>query len=719
MDDRSQKPMPPGKRKLRKNCFRCFSFMGAFVWTIPFLYGVLTPTASHASTANFLYRIDVKPRQESTRLTFNLENDSDYSLSILSGNRIRIAFPRTFPIHSKKLRTYSDPRIESISLSERKGCCLVTVAVKDVMSGYRLIAPVRKNIVSLDIGPGVKGVGREPSRPGREKIWSGTERLIREFEPSLKADVPFIPTGKKELEGLMNKDDAKLFAKGEAAIYDEKPAEAAEIFKVFSSRDIPARGMAECRLGEALYKLQKYSEALSAFREAEKSDPAYLFVTPAAVFDYADCLAREGEFEAGRRMLVRLIDGLAGTGHGTSLLVHLADICRRAGHDMEAIAIYRNIVSSFPGTLACYAASMRLDDKDFFSINSATYRGLLERYRYIYTHVSVPSLRDESMFKAALLQSLYGPAGEAVAEVDRYEKIFPHGIFNNIAKAIHEHLLLVLYHKFEKEGDCRGLLDVVQANSDYLSECIAEKGFAQHISKCYLEFGMKLEEMSFFMKIADSEWAVEAAPFMYSRILEDAFALNELAIAESVGRSFLERFPKNSLAWDVIGRLGEIYFRKGKMTEVVAILSRIDKKGGCAVYPESFYFLGKARQSLHDLPAAERDMALFNEELAKKGYNSPFEADALMVRAEAMISRGDDKGAVAMYRAGYAIADDDFRDACLYKMGELYERLGDVEAAKNSWEMLVKDSKDPIWKKMASDQLSELEWNARWKNGGR
>jgi tetratricopeptide (TPR) repeat protein len=715
MDERSLKPMPPGKKKSRINYIRCIRSWWSFIWTIALIYPVLSPASSHAATGNYLYRIDVKPHQGYTRLTFNLENDSDYTLSVLPGNRLRITFPKTFPFRSKKLRAYSDPRVNGISLTEGNESCIVTVAVKDVMSGYRLIAPVLKNMVSLDIGPAVKGVGSEPVWPGREKIWSGTERLIREFEPSLRVDVPFIPTGKKQLDGLMNKDDAKLFARGEAAIYDEKPAEAAEIFKAFASRDLPAHGMAECRLGEALYMLQKYPEALSAFREAEKSDPAYLFGYPAAVYGYADCLARGGDFEAGRRMLVRLIDGLAGISPGASLLVHLADICRRAGRDMEALAIYRNVISSFPGTVAFYAASMRLDDMDFFSVNSATYQGLVEKYRNIYSSVPAASMRDESLFKAALLQSLYGPAGEAVTAVAGYENKFPEGIFNNIAEAIHEHLLLVLYHQFEAEGNSRGLLDMVHANSNYLSECIAEKGFAQHISKCYTDFGMKREEMAFFMDIADTEWAADSAPFMYSRILEDALALNELPIAESVGRAFLERFPRSALAWDVIGRLGEIYFRKGDMPEVVSVLSRIEKNGGCAVYPESFYFLGKARQRLGDLAAAEKDMALFLEESTKKGLASPFEADAYMVRAEARISRRDDKGAMAMYRAGYALAGDDFRDAFLYKMGELSLRLGDVESARNSWQMLADKGRDPIWKKMAGDQLSELEWNAKWK----
>ncbi len=711
--------MPAGKKKFRKQRFRYIIDSRAFVWTIPLMCIVFSPTVLHASAGNFLYRIDVRPRLDETRITFNLENETDCNLSVLSGNRLRISFPRTYPYRSMKLKAYSDPRIRSISLTEIGGRCVVTVAVKDAMAGYRLIAPVMKNMVCLDIGPAMKCADREPVRPGREKIWSGTEKLIREFEPPVRAEVPFVLTAKKRLEGLMNKDAAKLFAKGEAALYDEKPAEAEEIFTSFSARDIPSRGMAECRLGEALYMLQKYPEALSAFREAEKSDPEYLFGNPGAVFGYADCLARGGYFEAGRDMLVRLIAGLAGMSDGASLLVRLADICRRAGHDMEALAIYRNTVTSFPGTVASYAAGMRVYDMDFFSVGSATYRSLQEKYRKIYTSATPPSMRDESMFKAALLQSLYGPADEAVSGMDEYEKKFPAGIFNNIAKSIHEHLMLVLYRKFVREGDCRGLLDMVETNKDYLAGCISEKGFAQHISGCYLGSGMRREEMNFFMKFADTEWAAGSAPFMYSRILEDALSLNEPTIAESVGRAFLERFPGNGLSWNVIGRLGEIYFRNGNMPEVVTLLSRIDKKGGCAVYPESFYFLGKARQRLHDPAGAERDLALFSRELARKGLKSPFEADAYMVRAEARISRGDNKGAMAMCRAGYAVAGNDFRDAFLYKMGELSGRLGQTETAENYWKKLVDEGKDAFWKKMAAEQLSELEWNAKWKKGSK
>ena len=162
--------------------------------TLIFLFYAFCPSHAPAASPNVLYKIQVKPHPTYTRLTFRLEKETEYSLTERSGKRLKITFPLTSSLQSTKLRTYSDSHIGSISFAERNNNAIVIIAMKGDSPGYRLMAPVQSNIVTLDIGPSMKGDGREPAHPGRGQIWSGTEKLIREFEPPLRPDVPFIPT---------------------------------------------------------------------------------------------------------------------------------------------------------------------------------------------------------------------------------------------------------------------------------------------------------------------------------------------------------------------------------------------------------------------------------------------------------------------------------------------------------------------------------------------
>ena len=228
---------------------------------------------------------------------------------------------------------------------------------------------------------------------------------------------------------------------------------------------------------------------------------------------------------------------------------------------------------------------------------------------------------------------------------------------------------------------------------------------------------MTREEMTLFAQLVDSEWATATAPFMYSRIIEDAIALGDKSLAEGAARNFLHKFPRHELVWGVIARLGEICYRNGNMTETASVLSRIVEKGGRVEQPESLYYLGKARDRLHNPAGSEKAMALFSNELRKRGTDSPFLADSFMVRAVCRLTAGDEKGAMSMYRAGYATAGDGSRDAFLFKMGDLSRREGNYEAAKSLWEKIVADGSDAFWKKMASGELADLEWRSKWKFG--
>lgn len=687
------------------------------IWALPFIIYILGTSYVMADTSNVMYRIDVKPKANYTRLTFKLEKAGESFLPVLSGKRLSITFPRTATLQSRKLMMYSDSRIERVSVRRRNDDSIVTVTMRGDAGGYRLLAPVQSNLVTLDVGPHLADSGREPVQPGREKIWSGTGKLIREFEPPLRPDVPFIPTDGKLLRRLMTADDAKLFLGGEAAIYKERPAEAEEIFRSFLSRETPVRTIAAFRLGEALYMMQKYQEALSYFREGEKLSPEYKVRNPSAIFYFADCLAREGNFEAARQLMVRLIVGLSGTDHAPPMLVRLADMCRRSGREKEALSIYRNLIAYFPRTRAFNSARMRMYDMDFFSVNSATYSMLTGKYRSINAAASDPGMQDESLFKAALLDALYGQAAAAVEAVAEYEKKYPYGIFNSVARAMHEDLLVELYHDLRKSNDCPGLVEMIGRNRNYLAKCLAEGDFAVFISKCYGERGMNREEMTLFTQLAESEWATDSAPFMYSRIVEDAVALGEKSLAEGAARTFLRKFPRHELVWGVIARLGEICYLNGNMPETDSVLSRIVGKGGRIEQPESLYYLGKARDRLRNPAGAEKAMASFVDQLNRRGTTSPFLADAFMVRATCKLTAGDGKGAMSMYRAGYAAAGAGSRDAFLFKMGDLSRREGNYEAARSLWEKIVTDGSDVFWKKMASGELEDMEWRSKWKFG--
>lgn len=675
------------------------------VWLCALLLTFVSPAVSAAFSDNVLHRISIKQHSTYTRITFSLDRGADFSLSEMSGNRLKVIFPGTITLQSAKLRKYSDSRIGGISFPRHPDRAAVVVAMKGATS-YRMNPPIRSGLIILDIGP---SPWREPAHPQREKIWSGTEKLIRDFEPPLRPDVPFIPSDTKLLRRMMAEPDLKEFLRGEAALYKGNASEAEEIFRPFLGREGPVRAVAFYRFGEAMYLAHKFPAALAAFREGEKLDPEYITRNPSAIYFYADSLVRGGNFEAGRKLLLKLINGLAWTEHGPSMLVRLGDMYAKAGQDKAALAIYRNVVSCFPRSRGFQSASIRLNDLEFFKVNGVTCRGLISRYRKSNLSSSDPVMQEEALFKAVLLESLYGPVQDAVAAVTEYGKRYPFGIFTSVARNIREELLLELFRDLDKRGDCAGLLGLVANHRNYLARCLADDRFLKAVSDCFVRKGMIREELKLFMELVDSEWATQSAPFIYSRILEDALTLEDEVIAEGAGREFLSRYPRHPLAWGIIARLGELFYRKGEMHEAASLLARLEGKGSVVEEPESFYYLGKAREKIRDGAGTEKAMVRFLDELRRRGTESPFVPDAYMVRGLSRLARQDAKGAMAMFMVGYESAHGEMRDAFLFKMGDVSRRSGDLNQARANWEKLVREGNDPVWKSMASHELADLE----------
>ncbi len=125
-------------------------------------------------------------------------------------------------------------------------------------AGWRDLTRHDITAITLDIGVPFKPGVPHPSLAGREKIWMGVEKLVRDFDPPLKSEIPFSPTDRQILKKFLSEEEQNDFVAAEAALYKSRLTEAEELFARFSSRQTPIRALALYRLAETWYKLQKY-----------------------------------------------------------------------------------------------------------------------------------------------------------------------------------------------------------------------------------------------------------------------------------------------------------------------------------------------------------------------------------------------------------------------------------------------------------------------------
>ena len=666
-------------------------------------------TVASASVSNRLYRVEIWPKSDYTRIKFHLDTPPQYTITRISGNRLRLSLADTDGHLFRKFRSYSDTNIGGLLFAKRQGELLITFPIAAGM-GWRGTSLEGLSAIPVDVGKPFLPFPPRLYRAGREKIWNGVEKLVRDFDPPLKSEFSFVPTDSQVLKMILDGNDQQLFMLGEAALYKGNLSEAEEIFTPFAARQTAVKSLALYRLGETYYKLQKYSQALAAFREAEKIWPAFLGFNPGVTFYYGDSIARGGDLASARQLLVGLIAKLADKKFAPVLLVRLADILARQGHDQEALAIYRTVSENFSDNKASQMASMRLADREFLRATPWDYRRLADIYQQLSIKSMDVDLREEAHFKYALLESLNGESPEALRQVMLFQKKFPRGIYLVVSRTMREVLVAEVYRQTVWDKDAAGLILFVEEHQDFLAGCISQQDFLQKVARAYEAAGRPIELIKLFSFLLERQWAASGTAYMYEAVIDNSELLGDSVMAEKYMRLYLKKFsdqPRARLIWE---KLGGLQYSAGKYAEARDALSWLLNKREQPRLAESYYYLGSSFWHQKQYAQAYRAMELYIAQAASRGEKQrPLLIDAYSVAASARESAGDRKGAAALLESGFKVSPSIQSDELLYKAADLNLYLGKKQVARGYYERILKSGQDPEWQRLAQQSIELID----------
>ncbi|MDD2270764.1 MAG: tetratricopeptide repeat protein [Desulfuromonadaceae bacterium] len=683
----------------------CRRFLPSAV-TLMVIVLMLSAVEACASIPNQIYRVDIHPKKDFTRLTVSLADPPQYTLAAIPGSRLRLVIEDTGGTLFKKFRRYSDKNIGGLTFKRRGDSLLVTFQVSPQV-GWRDLSRPDISAITLDIGAQFKPGAPQPSMAGREKIWKGVEKLVRDFDPPLKSEIPFTQTDRQVLRNFLSEEEQKDFMAAEAALYKGSLTEAEELFSRFSSRQGPIRALALYRLGETWYKLQKYPQALAAFREAEKMWPGYLGLNPGITFYYGDSIARSGELAHARSLLASLAARLADKTFAPALLVRLGDILTRQGHEHEARAIYQNVADHFKDNKASQMALMRIADSEFLQSTPWNYRPISSVYLNASRHSGDLDMREEAHFKYVLLESIHGEAGEALQLVMGFQHKFPRGVYVAVVRTIREVLVAEVYRGTDWTKEPAALVRFMEEQSDYLADTVEQPGFLATVTRAYNEAGRPIELVKLLAVLVERLWSTPVAPELYVSIVDNSELIGDTATAERAIKTFLSKFPADPSAKLMTERLGSIYFSSGKYLQVKETLLWLLNKGMRARIAESYYRLGRSLWELKLHKQAAKAIGLYLG--APQGIDPRTLPDAYFVGGSSLEATGDKKGALKLFEAALKLPDNPRKDEFIYRTAQINLREGKAGRAKELFEQLVKNGKDRDWQQLARQALASLE----------
>ena len=688
--------------QLASACFIRRTFSGALLFVLCL---ALSDSRAFAAIPNSIYRIEIRPKKDFTRLTVRMAAPPKYSLMAIPGNRLRLVIQDADGTLFKKFRRYSDKNIGGLLLKKRGDNLLVTFQFAQ-SAGWRDDTQPDVSAITVDIGAVFKHGAAQPAFPGREKIWNGVEKLVRDFDPPLKSEIPFTQTDSQILKSFLAENEQKVFMTAEAALYKGQLTDAEEMFSRFATRQAPIRSLALYRLGETWYKLQKYSQALTAFREAERLWPAYLGLNPGVTFYYGDSIARSGDLTYARSLLAGLVARLADKSFAPALLVRLGDILTRQGHEREARAIYQNVAENFKQNKASQMALMRIADSSFLQTTPWNYRPVSDVYRNATQQGGDLDMREEAHFKYVLLESMHGEAGDALQEVMGFQRKFPRGVYVAVVRTIREVLVAEVFRRTKWDKDALALIRFLDEQHEYLGGCVEQPGFLSMITRAYGEAGRPIELVKLLTGIADRSWVAPIAPGLYATIIDNSELIGDTATVEKMIKAFIAKFPSNSQTHLMVERLGSLYFSANKYQQVKDVMLWLLNKGERAQRAESYYQLGRSLWELQLYAQAAKSMDLFIA--APTGRDPRLVPDAYFVAGSARESVGDRKGALKMFEAALKLPDNGRSEEFIYRAAQINLRDGNTPRAKALFSQLAKSGKDPDWQKLAQQALSSI-----------
>jgi TolA-binding protein len=677
------------------------------VWLL-LLFVLIIPLPVEASIPNQIQRIEIRQKPLFTRITVKLSDEPRFKVSRLPNNRLRIRLADTNGTLFKSLRRYSDPNIGGLLLTRRGNDMLITFAMAADKAGWRTVHVDGLPALALDVGPLFKNAAIQYQLPGRERIRNGAAKLLKDFDPPLKPEIPFMPTDRQALKTLLNDADQRLFLEAEGALYKGKLTAAEDAFTQFAARSPQIRPLALYRLAEAQYRLQKYGQALVTFREAVKQWQEFLGLNPAVMFYYGDSIARNGDLPGGRQQLAKLIVAHADKKYAPVLLVRMADVLARQGEEESARAMYQTVKEGFNGNKAHQIALIKLADQEFLQSSPLDYLKLSATYKDMADTTVDFDLREETTFKHALIEAINGPPDTALDLITNYQKRYPKGVYSAVVRDMRDDLVVLVYRGKDWAKNPAGLIRLVTDNQDYLAATIATPDFLPNVTAAFEKAGRPLDMIALYAGFLDRPWVgANNVPYLTLQVADQAELLGDTMMARKVLQSFLLRNPDHAKSHWARERLGAIQYAAKELAGVRSGLGWLLNKNEQATFPMSYYYLGRSLWDVKEYPGSALSMELYLAAVKGMKKQPPLVADAYYIAASSRQGQGDRKAAIALLEAGLKIIPDQHKDQFLYKMGELAMLDGRVEQSRSLFERVIKEGKDPDWQRLARQALED------------
>ncbi len=506
-----------------------------------------------------------------------------------------------------------------------------------------------------------------------------------------------------ELDSLVHKlGDANPFAayttilQAELAIQTDRYKDA----KTFLGRDdIAYSGRAELlrllRQADTAYGRGRMIRALVAYLQlARRSD--IIRSHPRSLANFSDTLYTHQRYGDAARQYQRLSDLLADHRLRDLALFRLAMSQLRSGsRPRQVMPLLLQIQGAYPDTEGAFRASLKQTDLQYLA-GSLSSEKAARAYHRVSEKGNRIELREEGAVKEAVVYALAGDNQRAIALAMVILRDFQSGRLRVTTQALVIERLPRVLKKLISKGQYVKALVLAKQNREYFARGWLKTDLLYDLARAYSRLGVYDRAVRTYQYIFDVSDGAEREK-VYLPLLKALFEEDRYDLVEDYADRFFFRYPDSPDAPRVFLYRLRALRSSGRLDLAARLLDRKDRPSSRKIdlVAASIYAdLGRWQDVIRILSRPEMAAATAGGEHAYE-------------LAEAYFQTGKYDRARPIYER--LQQEDNFRELAMFRLARIDLQRGRKKQALNEFRQLAEKGKDPLWIKLAKEEIRILE----------
>lgn len=444
------------------------------------------------------------------------------------------------------------------------------------------------------------------------------------------------------------------------------------------------------------YAIQKPVQAIAAYRLQAKN-PA-MKKMPYSLSGFSDTLYNQKKYKPSARYYHNLAS-LVTDKPQLGLVTYRKNMAiLKYQKTSTLLDDFSQIESSFPGTEASYRAAIKKNDLLYLEDNSWA-NNAITNYRSISDKVTIRALREEALFKEALILSQLGENDKAIKLVQQILRDFKTGNLKTISQALLIDILPVEIKRLVDKKDFVGALVLAKQNRFLFENNWLDNTFLTDIAEAYHRIGIFDEAQKLYLYLIGIG-TVEQKEDYFLPMIQATFNHGNFSLVEDYSAQYFYNYPEGKYLDDILFVRLQSLVADERLDEAIRLLPN-------PLPPTTvFYkFTAPLYFRVDDFHKTIQSIEL----LTNTGQK--LDPQELFIYAESLFKIEKYKKAE---KAFLKISNNNnFYEQSLYRLAELERQKGNDQKALTLFKKIAELEKETQWKQFAKRELLFAEAAAK------